>query len=77
MTCKIICFRLGMKNPVISYHWVVKRLKYRIYSRISREILDTFWHLFFEFDLYTGHKTWLHYLGLITYLGIPTTLKHI
>ena len=25
---------------------------YRIYSRISREILDNFWHLFFQFDLY-------------------------
>ncbi len=32
-------------------------LNYRIYSRISREILDKFRPIFFQFDLYTGHKT--------------------
>ncbi len=30
--------------------------KYRIYSRISREILDNFRSIFFQFDLYPGHK---------------------
>jgi hypothetical protein len=25
-------------------------------SRISREILDNFWPIFFQFDLYVGHK---------------------
>ena len=29
---------------------------YRIYSRISREILDNFCNIFFQFDLYAGHK---------------------
>ncbi len=30
--------------------------KYRIYSRISREILDKFWTIFSQFDLYAGHQ---------------------
>ncbi len=29
---------------------------YRIYSRISREILDILDDYFFQFDLYAGHK---------------------
>jgi hypothetical protein len=28
---------------------------YRIYSRISREILDKIWPKFCQFDLYAGH----------------------
>ncbi len=32
--------------------------EYRIYSRISREILDVFSDNFLQFDLYTGHKKW-------------------
>jgi hypothetical protein len=30
--------------------------KYRIYSRISREILDHFQRIFCQFDLYVGHQ---------------------
>ncbi len=30
---------------------------YRIYSRKSREILDNFWPIFFQFDLNAGHKS--------------------
>ncbi len=29
---------------------------YRVYSRISREILDKIWQKFYLFDLYAGHK---------------------
>ncbi len=32
---------------------------YRIYSRISREILDKIWPKFYQFDLYTGLKKYL------------------
>ena len=33
-----------------------KNSKYRIYSRISREILDNFFWIFSQFDLYAGQK---------------------
>ncbi len=33
-----------------------KDCNYRIYSRISREILVKFRTLFYEIDLYAGHK---------------------
>ncbi len=49
---------------------------YCVYPRISQEFLDTFCNLFFKLDLCTGHIPWLNYFCLITYLGIPTTLKH-
>ncbi len=29
-------------------------LTYRIYSRISRQILDEFWPKLYQFDLYAG-----------------------
>jgi len=29
-------------------------IAYRIYSHLSREILDNFYEVFFQFDLYTG-----------------------
>ncbi len=38
-------------------------INYRIYSRISREILVIFWQIFFQFDLYAGH--FFDYLGII------------
>ncbi len=31
-------------------------MNYRIYSRISWEILDKFSQIFFQFDLYSGHE---------------------
>ncbi len=33
--------------------------EYRIYLRISREILDKNWANLFQFDLYAGQKTFL------------------
>ncbi len=33
--------------------------EYRIFSRISLEILDKIWPKFYQFDLYTGHKQYL------------------
>ncbi len=45
------------------FHWPLFFLReqiimgiYRIYSRISREILVIFWQIFLQFDLYAGHK---------------------
>ncbi len=55
---------------------------YRIYLRISREILDKIWPIFLQFDLYPGHKTyrlnwtkfeWSSFKG--SYFGI-LKLKH-
>ncbi len=44
---------------------------YRIYSRISREILDKIWQIFLQFDLYAGQKigsgkhAFIHYLCVL------------
>ncbi len=44
---------------------------YRIYSRISREILDKIWQIFLQFDLYAGQKfgsgkhDFIHYLCVL------------
>jgi hypothetical protein len=51
--------------------------EYRIYSRISREILDEFWALFYEFDLYAGHKIVFHKLLFSPYLGNKPSLFHL
>ncbi len=32
--------------------------KYRIYSRLIRDILDKIWPIFLQFDLYPDHKTY-------------------
>ncbi len=52
-----------------TFHLLLAVLSYRIYSRISREILDTFCQIFFQFDLYAGHKLCWYILviyGLMT-----------
>ncbi len=36
-------------------NWVKKQFNYRIYLRLSREILDKIWPIFFQFHLYVGH----------------------
>jgi hypothetical protein len=36
---------------------------YRIYSRISREILEKISVRFYSFDLYTGHRKSVYYTG--------------
>ena len=40
-------------EPCLCSNYLMKNT-YRIYSRISREILDRFWRIFFSFDLYAG-----------------------
>jgi hypothetical protein len=42
---------------IISFLRSFAKTNYRIYSRISREILDEFWTVVFQFDLYAGHKS--------------------
>ncbi len=45
-TCLTLCLTSGIDLD----------FTYRIYSRISREILDILDDNFFQFDLYAGHK---------------------
>ena len=49
-------FDKKIENIMINLVFIVGENSYRIYSRISREILDEFWAVFSSFDLYAGHK---------------------
>ncbi len=55
----------------------VPKNKYRIYSRISREILDKFRSIFFQFDLYAGHKKSLLKPLFIDFLYISHQCKPV
>ena len=57
---------------------------YRIYSRISREILDKIWLKFYQFDLYAGQHFWsskyvfIHYLCVLRhYKCLDKVLKNV
>ncbi len=43
--------------------------EYRIYSRISREILDKIWPKFCQFDFYAGHTFLVQKAYFINYLS--------
>ncbi len=45
-------------------------INYRIYSRISREILDNIWPKFCQFDLYAGHNFLGQKRFFIDYLSV-------
>ena len=42
------------KNKGKNFNFIICKNSYRIYSRISRDILDRFWTNFFPFGLYAG-----------------------
>jgi hypothetical protein len=53
------------------------KVKYRIYSHISRKILDNFWQYFFQFDLYAGHKVvsqTFYFFEIFLHANISVTL---
>ncbi len=47
--------------------------EYRIYSRISREILDKIWHIFLKFDLHAGPKFGTSKHNIFPYLCVLGT----
>ncbi len=53
---------------------------YRIYSRISREILDVFSPIFIQFDLYAGHQNCLQksfFINSMMFIGCVICFKSI
>ncbi len=50
---------------------------YRIYSRISRNILLDFWRYFFQFEQYGGHKVEFLLFNIFLHDIISPTLKKL
>ncbi len=67
----LYCYIFGT-FPVVQFK---SDLEFRIYSRISREILDKIWHIFLQFDLYAGPKFGLLKHNIFHYLCVLETSK--
>jgi hypothetical protein len=59
-------FAFGIERLVFKQN---SHFKYCIYLRICQEILDRFWTLFYEFDIYAGHKICCLNTVFLAYLG--------